>query len=328
MDEPRKARTSSSRSARTRSCCRSSASGSSLYERGRNQRADQGDALPLDDLLGPHDDRRLPAARVRVRGARPPAVDRARGGGSVHRHDPDFHAERLRGNARGRGALSSRPQAEGTPLPRPRSSSSFLAGPPQIRARINSIASLNERTNRDRIAMVHAGLRMIREAPLFGIGPEMVKRYYVLYRERTRRWEVPHLHNNTLQIAAANGLLAAAAYLALMALFFSRAIGLLRKETRPDRAALLAGALLAGSPSSSPASSNTTSGTPRWRWRRCWCSPCRSPTRLSKRSCKSSNASRFQVQGVSSRCQGKCMCQVQGTGIRDRSGPANLIPDT
>ena len=123
----------------------------------------------------------------------------------------------------------------------------FLLVPPPIRARISSIASLNERTNRDRIAMVHAGLRMIREAPLFGIGPEMVKRYYPLYRdEDAPQWHVPHLHNNTLQIAAANGLLAAAAYLALMLLFFARTIALLRRERRPDRATLLAGALLAG----------------------------------------------------------------------------------
>jgi O-antigen ligase len=123
----------------------------------------------------------------------------------------------------------------------------FFLVPAPIRARISSIASLNERTNRDRIAMVHAGLRMIREAPLFGIGPEMVRRYYPLYRdEDAPQWEVPHLHNNALQIAAANGLLAAAAYLAFMALFFARTVTSLRRETRPDRAALLAGALLAG----------------------------------------------------------------------------------
>ena len=123
----------------------------------------------------------------------------------------------------------------------------FLLVPQDVRARFVSIASLRERTNRDRIAMMHAGLRMIREAPLFGIGPEMVKRYYTLYRdEDAPQWHVPHLHNNTLQIAAANGLIAAATYLALMFLFFARAIGLLRRESRPGRAALLAGALLAG----------------------------------------------------------------------------------
>ena len=122
----------------------------------------------------------------------------------------------------------------------------FFLLPAPIRTRVTSIASLDDRT-KDRIAMVHAGVRMIRESPLFGLGPEMVKRYYTLYRDPDApQWEVPHLHDNALQIAAASGLFAAAAYLALMALFFTRTISRLRRETRPDRAALLAGALLAG----------------------------------------------------------------------------------
>ncbi len=123
----------------------------------------------------------------------------------------------------------------------------YLLMPPTVRSRIVSIGSLDDRTNRDRIAMVHAGFRMIRESPLFGIGPEMVKRYYPLYRdEEAPQWEEPHLHNNTLQIAATNGIFAAAAYLAMMALFFARAGIFLRRERDPGRAALLAGALLAG----------------------------------------------------------------------------------
>ena len=123
----------------------------------------------------------------------------------------------------------------------------FLLVPHPIRSRIDSIFSLDDRTIRDRIAMVHAGLRMIGESPLLGIGPEMVQRYYPLYRDpEAPQWRVPHLHDNALQIAASNGLFAAAAYLALMFLFFARAIVKLRRETRPDRAALLAGALLAG----------------------------------------------------------------------------------
>ena len=123
----------------------------------------------------------------------------------------------------------------------------FFLSPAPIRARIVSIASLQDITNRDRISMLHAGTRMIADSPLFGIGPEMVRRYYPLYRDPdAAQWHVPHLHNNTLQIAAANGIFAALAYLALMALFFVRTILLLRKEARPTRAALLAGALMAG----------------------------------------------------------------------------------
>ncbi|HSS44523.1 MAG TPA: O-antigen ligase family protein [Thermoanaerobaculia bacterium] len=123
----------------------------------------------------------------------------------------------------------------------------FLLVPHEIRGRIRSIVDLKDLTNHDRIAMLHAGLRMVADFPLFGLGPEMVKPYYVLYRDKDALFlQVPHLHNNTLQVAAQSGLFAAAAYLALMGLFFARTIHLLRREDRPDRAALLAGALLAG----------------------------------------------------------------------------------
>jgi O-antigen ligase len=123
----------------------------------------------------------------------------------------------------------------------------FFLSPGPIRARILSIASLQDITNRDRISMLHAGKRMIADSPLFGIGPEMVRRYYPLYRDPdAAQWHVPHLHNNTLQIAAANGIFAALAYLALMALFFVRTVRLLSRERRSLPAALLAGALMAG----------------------------------------------------------------------------------
>ncbi len=123
----------------------------------------------------------------------------------------------------------------------------FLVSPAPIRARILSIPSLRDITNRDRISMLHAGARMIADDPVFGIGPEMVRVEYPLYRDPdAAQWRVPHLHNNTLQLAAANGILEALAYLGMMALFFARTIRLLRRERRPTRSALLAGALLAG----------------------------------------------------------------------------------
>ncbi len=123
----------------------------------------------------------------------------------------------------------------------------FLLSPRPIRSRILSIASLQDITNRDRISMVHAGARMIADDPLFGIGPEMVRIDYPLYRDPdAAQWRVPHLHNNVLQLAAADGLFEALAYLSMMALFFARAIGRLRREERPPQAALLAGALMAG----------------------------------------------------------------------------------
>jgi putative inorganic carbon (HCO3(-)) transporter len=123
----------------------------------------------------------------------------------------------------------------------------FLAAPPGIRDRFRSITDVRDPTNRDRIAMLHAGLRMIRDRPVLGLGPEMVQEYYPIYRDPDApRWTVPHLHNNALQIAAANGLLGAAAYIGILAVFFARVVVLLRRREEAGRAALWAGALLAG----------------------------------------------------------------------------------
>lgn len=123
----------------------------------------------------------------------------------------------------------------------------FLLAPPDVRERMRSIGDLSDRTNRDRIAMARAGARIVADHPLFGLGPEMVKPYYPLYRDADApRWSVPHLHNNVVQIAAANGVFAAAAFVAFVALFLARAIGRVRRDRRADRAPVWAGALLAG----------------------------------------------------------------------------------
>jgi O-antigen ligase len=123
----------------------------------------------------------------------------------------------------------------------------YLAAPAGIRDRIRSTVDLTDSTNRDRIAMLRAGARMVRDSPVFGLGNDMVQPYYPLYRDADApRWDVPHLHNNVMQLAAANGLFAAAAYLAIVAVFLERVIVLLRRGDRPERAMLWAGALLAG----------------------------------------------------------------------------------
>lgn len=107
----------------------------------------------------------------------------------------------------------------------------FLLVPRDVRHRAASIADPSDRTNRDRIAMARAGIRMIADRPIFGFGPEMVKPFYTLYRDPDApRWRVPHLHDNVLQIAAANGLFAASAYLAILFFFFARTGALLRRS--------------------------------------------------------------------------------------------------
>lgn len=65
---------------------------------------------------------------------------------------------------------------------------------------------------------------MIRDHPLFGVGPANVKEVYPLYRKADApRFRIPHLHNNPIQIWAERGLLAIVAYLALLVIYFRRA---------------------------------------------------------------------------------------------------------
>jgi len=122
----------------------------------------------------------------------------------------------------------------------------YLAAPAAIRARMVSTFDPSDPTNRDRLDMAVAGARMIRDYPVFGLGLTLVKPYYPLYRVPTAvRWRVPHLHDNILQIAAESGLVAAGAYVAILACFFTACWRALCRETNPGRRGVLAGAFLA-----------------------------------------------------------------------------------
>jgi O-antigen ligase len=91
-----------------------------------------------------------------------------------------------------------------------------LLAPVPLLQRVASIVDLRDSSNYDRLCMASAGLTMIEERPLFGIGPQLVKRRYPIYRPETApRYQVPHLHNSFLQLAAERGLPALAAFLAM-----------------------------------------------------------------------------------------------------------------
>ena len=72
---------------------------------------------------------------------------------------------------------------------------------------------------------------MIRSHPLTGVGPNMVQRLYVDYKGRTRSSARtgsthinPHLHNDSLQIAAERGLPALALWLWFIVALFARPV--------------------------------------------------------------------------------------------------------
>ena len=90
----------------------------------------------------------------------------------------------------------------------------LAVAPANLTHRIYSITDLNDPTSRDRVAMLQAGTAIIKDHPLTGVGPDMIKRVYPDYRVPTALMPVaPHLHNVPMQIAAERGLPALALWL-------------------------------------------------------------------------------------------------------------------
>jgi len=90
----------------------------------------------------------------------------------------------------------------------------FAAAPTRILQRFYSMFNLQDLTISDRFSMMRAGRQIVRDHPVFGVGPNMIERVYPQYREPDAVLRTtPHLHNVPLQIAAERGLPAAALWL-------------------------------------------------------------------------------------------------------------------
>lgn len=102
----------------------------------------------------------------------------------------------------------------------------FAVAPDNVTHRFYSMFDLKDPTSRDRVAMLHTGLHMVRDHPLTGVGPNMVQPLYPQYRDPDAVQPVnPHLHNVPLQIAAERGMPALAIWTWMMV---TVAIGLWR----------------------------------------------------------------------------------------------------
>lgn len=87
-------------------------------------------------------------------------------------------------------------------------------------SRVVSSFDVRQSSNLDRIRMAEAGVEIIKDYPLLGVGPANVKEVYPLYRKHDApRFRIPHLHNNLIQLWAERGVLALVAYLFLQFLF-------------------------------------------------------------------------------------------------------------
>lgn len=104
----------------------------------------------------------------------------------------------------------------------------FVIAPGAVKERANSLLNPSDPASRDRVVMWKIGADMIRDHPLFGVGPEMISDrtdrtgplahegayapYRAKYPEAVNKTN-PHLHNVPIQIAAERGLPALAAWL-------------------------------------------------------------------------------------------------------------------
>jgi O-antigen ligase len=125
----------------------------------------------------------------------------------------------------------------------------FLLSPQPVKRRALSIFSLESSSNRQRLQYIRAGVRIIKERPIFGTGPDTVDMVfqdpaYGLSVEARRN---VHLHNNIIQIAAERGIPTLAAWLAFIIWAFLSLLRLLRNRGSPvfPHATAAAAAMLA-----------------------------------------------------------------------------------
>jgi O-antigen ligase len=97
--------------------------------------------------------------------------------------------------------------------------------PIDLFSRLISTFDTKQESNFDRIRMLEAGVEMIRDFPLLGVGPANVKELYSIYRKQDApRIRPPHLHNNVIQLWAERGILGLGAYLLLLYLFLRECV--------------------------------------------------------------------------------------------------------
>ena len=97
--------------------------------------------------------------------------------------------------------------------------------PMSLFSRMVSTFDMTEESNFDRVRMLQAGVEMIRDHPVLGVGPANVKESYALYKKQDApRIRPAHLHNNFVQLWAERGILGLTAYILWIVLFLRECV--------------------------------------------------------------------------------------------------------
>jgi putative inorganic carbon (HCO3(-)) transporter len=101
---------------------------------------------------------------------------------------------------------------------------------PAVLQRVLSFMDPTDPTARERVAMLSAGVALLREHPIVGVGPGQVKRLYPQYAPAYAvRRHTSHLHNTPLQIAVERGFVGMALWLWIFGAFFVRVLGIWKR---------------------------------------------------------------------------------------------------
>jgi O-antigen ligase len=121
-----------------------------------------------------------------------------------------------------------------------------VLAPPALIERAWSIFNPKDLTSRDRVAMLQAGVAMVKDYPLTGVGPNQIEPAYPRYRvAEAVKPTNPHLHNVPMQIAAERGLPALAVWLWFVGSAGLGLLKLLRKSRHKSLAAAALGCMAA-----------------------------------------------------------------------------------
>ena len=108
----------------------------------------------------------------------------------------------------------------------------FLISPQSIKKRALSIFDMQHPSNRERIEFMAAGIKIIKEYPLLGTGPDTVDIVFQnpKYNLSEAAKKNVHLHNNIIQIGAERGIPTLLAWFAFMAWVFISLFRLLKNK--------------------------------------------------------------------------------------------------
>jgi len=108
-----------------------------------------------------------------------------------------------------------------------------LVLPPSVKNRVLSIVDMSNATNKDRFYMLDIGIRIFKDYPVLGVGPNNIEKIYDRYRPAEAEHSNPHLHNNFIHVLAERGILALLSLIAAFVSLILQLVGKIKKSP-PD----------------------------------------------------------------------------------------------